>query len=799
MEDSHSHPGSTHPGADSRRGERENIMRKITRRGFLKTVSVVGLTMVMAKYLVSRRVSLTAPSSLAKHPPTSPEKVFTIISDVDAHSQCTMRVMVKGGKVIQIGGDPADPESKGELTTRGKHMREVLYAPDRLKYPMKRVGEKGEGKWERISWDEALTTIAKRLTWIKDTYGPEAIDFHHGHYHSGDILGPYLARLANLIGTPNVSNPSHVCHLPRVFLQSTYDFGILAPPDVAHTNSIILWGGNPEATNKPQEIAIKEARERGAKLLVIDPRVTSYAEEADIHAQLRPGTDGALALGMLHVIIKEGLYDREFVEKWTIGFEELEKHIEDYPPEKVEGITWVPARRIRELARMYATTKPACISPRNALDQHTNASCAIRAIDMLIAITGNLDRKGGNVTPIPLVLGLEDLKLYEKLPPEALEKKIGADKCLYSKISKTWPSAHTPSLWDAIIHNKPYPIKAMFVMAANPALTCANSKFVEEALRKLEFLVVADIFMTPTAELADIVLPACTFLETTRFVTYDTHADHGWNVHSRIVLSPKVVEPLWKSWSDWKIICGLGKKMGFGEYFPWKTEEEAIDYNLRPLGVTCEGLRDHPEGIVIPLPSILYKKFSGFFGGIMRRILKVAMFRDYPEMYGKHEGFMKGFNMPSKKVELYSETLQELGYDPLPVYREPAESPVSQPELAREYPFILIAGTKLEAYTHSMMRNIPGLRKQCPENLLEINPEAAVKLGIRDSDIIRVASPRGGIKCKALVTDRIDPRVVHVYYGFGESNCNVLTDHRACDPITGSVGLKSLLCKVERI
>ena len=726
-------------------------------------------------------------------------KDVTIVSDVDAHSQCKMRVEVKEGRVIEIRGDPTDPESKGELTLRGKHMREILYAPDRLKYPMKRVGEKGEGKWKKISWDEALTTIANRLNEIKKKYGAEAIDFHHGHNHSGDILGDYLPRLANLIGTPNVTNESHVCHLPRLFLQLNYDFGILVPPDVAHTNCIILWGGNPKATNKPQEIAIKEVRERGAKLVVIDPRVTSYAEEADIHAQLRPGTDGALALGMLNVIIKEGLYDKEFVEKWSIGFEKLEKHVEDYPPGKVEEITWVPAEKIKEIARMYATTKPACINPRNALDQHTNNFCAIRAIDILMAITGNLDVEGGNIILIPVMLGLEDISLYEKLPPEAEEKKIGADKILRSKISKTWPSAHTPSLWDAIIHDNPYPIKAMFVMAANPALICANSKVVEEALRKLEFLVVTDIFMTPTAELADIVLPACTFLEKTRFVAYDPHVDHGWNVPSRIVLSPKVVEPLEESWSDWKIICELGKKMGYGEYFPWRSEEEAIDYQLSPLGITCEELRAHPEGIIIPVPPILYKKFKGFWGGIIREILKITVFRNYPEMYRKYEGFLKGFLTPSKKVEIYSERLEKLGYDPLPVYKEPAESPVSRPDLAKEYPLILIAGSKLEMYTHSMMRNIPKLRELFPENLLEINPGTAAKLSIEDGNVVTVTSPRGGIKCMAKVTDRIDPRVVHLYHGFAKSNCNVLTDHKICDPITGSTGLKSLLCKVEKV
>jgi anaerobic selenocysteine-containing dehydrogenase len=725
-------------------------------------------------------------------------KEVTIVSDVDAHSQCKMRVSVKEGRVIVVRGDPLDPEGRGELTLRGKHMKSVLYAPDRLQYPMKRVGEKGGGEWERISWDEALTTIADKLGEIKKEYGAEAIDFHYGHYHSGDVSS-YLSRLANLIGTPNISTPNLVCHVPRIFMQFIFDFGAVVPPDVAHTSLILIWGGNPNVTNKPQSIAIKEAIERGAKLIVIDPRVTAYAEEADFHAQLRPGTDGALALGMLNAIINEEFYDAEFVDKWTIGFEELKKFVQDYPPEKVEEITWVSAETIREIARMYATTKPACISPRNALDQHTNASCAIRAINILMTITGNLDVAGGNIIALPVLMGLNDVSIGEKLPPEALKKKIGVDRCLISKILHMFPTAATPALWDAIIHSKPYPVKAMFVMAANPAVTCANSNVVEEALRKLDFLAVADIFMTPTAELADIVLPACTFLEKTRYATYSTHADHSWNARSRIVLSPKVVEPLYDSWSDWKIICELGKKLGYAEYFPWETREEAIDYELEPLGITCEKLRAHPEGITITLHPLLYKKFTGFFGGILRSILKMMKFKDYPEMYRKYEGFMEGFFTPSKKVEIYSERLEELGYDPLPVYKEPAESPVSRPDLATEYPLILITGVKLEMYTHSMMRNIPALYEQFQKNLLEINPKTALELGIEDGNVVGVESPRGRIECSAFVTDRIDPRVVSLYHGFAESNCNILTDNKVCDPITGSTGLKSLLCKVEKI
>jgi anaerobic selenocysteine-containing dehydrogenase len=767
------------------------------RRLFLKiaaAVAAAGALGKLGKYSLDKYSAPRKGGTIGM--PLKGGKGIRVISDVDAHSQCRMTVSVENGKIIEVRGDPTDPEGKGKLTLRGKHIKDILYAPDRLSSPMKRVGEKGEGTWERISWDEALATISKRLNEVKQQYGPEAIDFHHGHYHSGDILGSYLPRLANLIGTPNITNVSHVCHLPRVFLEFNIDFGAVFQPDLPNTRCLLIWGGNPEVTNKPQEIAIREARARGIKLIVIDPRRTSYAERADFHAQLRPGTDGALALGMLNVIVNEGLYDKEFVQKWTVGFDKFAQRIEDYPPAKVEEITWVPADIIRKIARMYATTKPACISPRNALDQHTNASCGIRAINMLMAITGNLDIKGGNVFTIPVSMGFEDLKLYDKLPPESAKKKIGADKVLWSKLSDTWPSAHAPSLWQAILEDEPYPVRAMMVMAANPAVINANSNVVQAALKKLDFLVVADLFMTPTAELADIVLPASTFLEQTRLVTYDIHADHGWNSTSRLALSLKAVEPVGESWSDWKIICELGKKMGYGEYFPWKTREEAINDEIKPLGITFEELKQHPEGFIITVPPFLYTQKRGFFGSIMRGIMKLVAFKDYPIMYKKYE--MQGFMTPSKKVEIYSERLEKFGHDPLPGYREPAESPISQPELAKEYPLILIAGTKLEAYTHSMMRNIPELRKHAPENVVEIHPDTAAKLRINDRDVVKVSSPRGSVQCKARVTTSIDPRIVHLYHGFKESNCNVLTDHKEFDPITGSVGMKSLLCKVVK-
>jgi anaerobic selenocysteine-containing dehydrogenase len=237
--------------------------------------------------------------------------------------------------------------------------------------------------------------------------------------------------------------------------------------------------------------------------------------------------------------------------------------------------------------------------------------------------------------------------------------------------------------------------------------------------------------------------------------------------------------------------------MGYGEYFGWKTREEAIDEELSPLGVTCDELKRHPEGLIITVPPFLYKQQRGSFGSMLRGIIKLVAFPDYPETYKKYEA--KGFLTPSKKVEIYSERLRKLGHDPLPTYREPAESPVSRPDVAQNYPFILIAGTKLEAYTHSMMHNIPALRRHAPESLAEIHPETASRLKINDGELVRVSSPRGSIRCKAHVTDSIDPRVVHLCHGYEESNCNFLTDHKAFDPITGSVGMKSSLCRVAKV
>ena len=683
---------------------------------------------------------------------------------------CGMEVTVEDGKVVKVRGDKEHPESRGSLCAKGRAMIEILYSPDRLKYPLKRTGQRGEGKWERVSWDQALDLVAERLQQVKDSYGAEAVWFHKGSGHDlcgGDVRS-YFYRLANVFGTPNLSCPFYVCNGPRTLIPF-FITGAIPAPDAENTKCILLWGINPTDTGLPRHIKIQDAIKRGAKLIVIDPRTTHFARRADIHLQPRPGTDGALALGILKVIIDDNLFDKEFVHNWTVGFEELKTMLKEYTLDKVENITWVARDDIRKVAHLYAGTKPACIFLGNALEQHTNASQTIRAITVLMAITGNLDAPGGNVILSPARLAKNPVELHDKLPPEMDEKRLG-NEFLLTRFQFT-KLAHPPSVIKAILEETPYPVKAMMIMAANPSLTSPNSQKVKAALEKLDFLAVADIFMTQTAELADVVLPACTFLEQTYYATYEAGAYLKPTIPGLLMLRPEVVPPLEESRPDWQIIFELARKLGYGEYFPWQDIEEAIDFELEPTGITSRDLRGHPEGIQIHGPQ-------------------------FKPTYHKYTSM--GFLTPSRKVEILSERFQEMGYDALPVYHEPSESPLGDPELARTYPLVLTTGAKLGCYVHSQMRNIPSLNRHMPHNVAEINPSTAADHGIEEDDIVLVESPRASIRCQARLTENIRPQVVQLYHGFEEANANLLTDNGSYDPITGAVPMRSTLCRIRK-
>jgi anaerobic selenocysteine-containing dehydrogenase len=725
------------------------------------------------------------------------EKTVKTVCNLCGLCGCGMEVTVQDGKVVQVRGDKDHPENRGALCPKGRAMLDVLYSPERLRQPLKRAGQRGDGRWESISWDEALDLIAEKLQQVRDDAGPEAVWFHKGAGHDlcGGDVRLYLHRLANLFGTPNVSCPFYVCNGPRT-LNLLLTTGAIPAPDVENTECILLWGINPSDTALPRHLRIQEAVRRGAKLIVVDPRTTHFAKKADVHLRPRPGTDGALALGLLRVIVDEQLFDADFVTRWTVGMEELRALLRDYPLERVEGITWVPRNDIRQAAQSYAGTKPACIFLGNALEQHTGSSQAIRAIAALMAVTGNLDVRGGNIILPPVSLAKNPIALHEKLPPEMEQKRLGSE-FLLTRLEFT-RLAHPPSVVTAILEETPYPVKAALIMAANPALTAPNSAQVKAALEKLDFLAVVDLFMTRTAELADVVLPACTFLEQTYYATYEAGAYLKPTYPGLFMLRPQVVPPLEESRPDWQIIFDLAKRLGYEEHFPWRDIEEAIDYELGPVRIAVRDLQDHPQGIQLGGPSLLYQKFGnkGRWGHLLIGLLNRTQFRDYPNMYRKYEKM--GFMTPSKKVEIYSQQLETMGYDGLPVYHEPAESPLGDAELAEGFPLVLTTGAKLDCYVHSQLRNIPSLRQRMPHNLVEIHPDTARDCGVAAGEPVVVESPRGSVTCQVSLTESVRPRVVQLFHGFEGANANLLTDNGSFDPITGAAPLRSSLCRIRK-
>jgi len=685
------------------------------------------------------------------------ERIVTTVCGI-CDANCGVKLRVKEGMVIKVEGMKEHPGSRGGLCPKGAAALDIAYAPDRLRYPLKRIGERGEHKWTRIPWEEALDLAATKFTEIKDRYGAEAFCLFRGQAPDWGAAWDYAARFMNVFGSPNITGPGHQCHIPRM-IAHYHTYGAMMPiSDYQNAKTVVEWGSNSLNTNLPLARAIRGTLQRRAKLIVVDPIKTELASKADIWLQPRPGTDGALALSMLNIIIDEDIYDKEFARDWTIGFEELLKLLKDFPPEKGEEITLVPAKSIREAARLYATNKPSCFWEGNGLDQHTNVVQTVRALAILRAITGNLDVPGGSVFPPHLPTA--NIQLGEKLPEEKAKKRLNGHEIFFSMFNMF----SMPSAIDAMLTENPYPIKGAMVMGGNPLVSLANTQRVREAFKRLDFLVVVDLFMTRTGELADLILPAATYLEKTG-LTFRSMAG-GY-----LLLQQKAAE-MEECWPDWMIIFELAKRLGYEKEFPWRDVEGAIEEQLKPNGLTIEKLKENPEGIY------------------------------YQEMrYKKYE--TQGFKTPSGKVEIYSKTFQENGYNPLPVYKEPLESPYSQPELAKKYPLIGSSEGKPRSYVHTQLRTIPSLRKLDPEPFVKLNPKDAEVRGIRDGDRVKVSSVRGSVQMKAKVVEVALPGVVVIPWGWGETlpeaNFHNLTDDMARCPISGATSSRSFLCEVEKI
>ena len=635
----------------------------------------------------------------------------------------------------------------------------MAYHPDRILYPMRNT----DHGWERITWDEALGTIADKFKAVIDEFGPESIVIGQG---TGRDYESHLYRFANQLGTPNVLTAGHMCYVSRV-ASTLVTVGNLPICDYeGGPRCIVLWGCNPQWTN-PDEYkgeGFWRAYKKGAKLICIDPRKGFTAKKADLWLQLRPGTDAALAMGFHSVILEEELYDREFTENYINGWEAFKERVKDYPLDKVQEITWVDKDLIRKAARMYAKTKPACIHWGVPTEQTNNCADCTRTLTGLMAATGNLDRPGGNVLFVnPPTRTVAEFSRHKDLSKEQRAKRLGGDQYkLGARVALITPKV----AWEAILTGKPYPLKAGLLCGTNPVSTRANAKEVYAALDKLEFLAVIDFFMTPTAELADIFLPAGTWLE-------QDHVADNWKRHGFVLARQKCVE-IGEAWQDHKIFQELGKKMG-QEW--WDTVDDALDYLLEPAGLTWEKFKE-----------------VGYLQGEM-------VYHKYKE---------RGFSTPTGKVELYSTVLEKWGYDPLPKYTEVFESPVSKPELLEKYPYILNAGLRTPTFFHSANRMIPWLREIRPDPIVEIHPDTADRIGVSEGDWVYIESPRGRCKEKVKLNDGINPQVIvaeHGWWfpekegpghGWDESNINILTDnsHESMDPAIGSTNLRTCLCNV---
>jgi anaerobic selenocysteine-containing dehydrogenase len=670
------------------------------------------------------------------------------------YHSCGMNVLVEDGRIKKVEGLKDHPLSKGQLCPKGEKALDLVYHPDRLKYPLK----KKNGRWERISWDDALTEIAGRLQTLKQEFGPEMLSIFSGSIGVENLEMMEMAqRFKGAFGSPNFISVEGICYRMRIRSRQM-TFGKY-PVEEMNTNLYVLWGHNPEQSDFPLHLAIQENLKRGSKLVVIDPKRIPLAKKADLYLPIRPGTDGALALALMHVIIKENLYDKDFVERWTVGFDKLIPHVEPYTPDWAEKITQVPATDIKKLARLYATVKGASIfQGTNTQDQTANGTQNSRAFAILQTITGNINNPGGWV--ISPRLSLTSLGIStDKIP-------IGAED--YSLFFEIWgrksPYGQVVCFPDSV----PKVIKSLIVTGGNPVVSMPDSSAFKEAMKKLDLFVVLDLFMTETAELAHYVLPGCTHFEKNG-LAYSYNVCHGMPY---LMLRKKAIEPLHESRSEFTFWKELGKKMGMGEVFPWESDEEVVELELKPSGLSYKELKEE----------------------------KVAGAYYMQKKYGMEGYEVKGFSTPSKKIEIYSETFEKAGFDPLPTYREPDQSPLSGSQLFQKYPLILTTGARILYYTHGQHRNIQDLKKKCPEPFAEIHPKTAKQFGVKDGDPVFVESNRGQIRVKALVTEDMMEGVVSIPHGWpGEANVNLLTDVHCREPIMGYPQMKSQLCRIRKV
>ena len=712
------------------------------------------------------------------------------------HPRCGILLEMENGRAVKAKGDPDHPVTRGAICGRGRLMPDHVHHPDRLNYPLKRVGARGEGKWQRLTWEQALDEAAERLENLRGQYGAETLTFTHGTKRTYHWDG---RRFFNLFGSPNTCGVNNICMCPS-YATEYATYGGMGWSDLMNSSLALIWGrGASESDPIGSWATLVRRKKKGLKIIVVDPRRIREAEIADLWLPIRPGTDVALMLGWIRYIIKEDLYDHEFVENYTTGLEDVRAAAEAYTPEKVAEITGLTPGQVMESAHMYASVKPGAIPFGYGLDkQGVNANQCARGRAILRALTGNLEVPGGDWISeserIAQVRGEEELELNEVLSAEQRAKQLYGSYPFFGfpgwertyAANRKLPHgylpppltdvaclANAPTVFNAAITGEPYPIKAMITLANNPLLAFPNPRRVFEAINSLDLYLVMDYYLTPSAALADYVFPASSTVEQPEL----------WLSGSFCLACPPALDPLFERRNSYDFYRGLGLRLGQAEHWPWENMEAVYDHCLEPVGYTFQKLADE-YGIFGPRPPKRYEKY--------------------------------GFGTPSGKVELKCSIFEDLGLEPVPVYREPKWSPVGSPDLAREYPLIMITGSRFMPMYHSEQRQIEAARKSHPDPLVNIHPDTAASLGLAEGDRARVSNPAGSIEMIVHLTDVVRPDTIDVQHGwwfperdqtlpelFGvfESNANLLCpdDPEMCSPEIGSWPHSALLARVDKI
>lgn len=700
----------------------------------------------------------------------------------------------KDGKLVKVEGDPENPYNQGRLCVRCLDLPEVVNSPLRLRYPMKRDrSQRGNpDAWERISWDEAIDMVVDKLTEIKEEYGPETVCFYQG---TGRDISAYLTRICYAYGSSNYcyALDGQSCWIPRMAggFATAGGFYVMdcsqqfpdryENPNWQPPKTIILWGNNPVVANSDGFYGhwMTDVLKRGSKLICIDPRVTWLATKADILLQLRPGTDAAMALGFLNVIINEDLYDHEFVDRWTYGFEELAKRVQEYPVDKVAEICGVPADKIRAAARMFATQGPGAIQMGLAIDMTRVAIPCAHAVSAIYQICGYVDVPGG-MTPVVTFLLPDQSSGNEWVTPEAAAARLGKDK--YPLLTYGVQLASTEEVLKAMETGEPYMPRCAWFMQTNIlSCTSAEPRRVKKAYEKLDFILANDLFMTPSIQaLCDLVLPAQTYPERNGIV-----AGCGMQRAEAINKCAKIDG---ETKSDPEIILEIGRRLNPAA-FPWDTVEEMF-------GAMCvEGGRDLTfDDLREVSPGFLPFEYRKYEKGMMRP-----------------DG-QPGFMTQTGRIELYSHFFRDLcKIDPMPYYTEPTFSPVSTPDLMEDYPLILTTGARTWSMFHSEHRQIPRLRALHPDPILQINPKDAEKYGVKDGDWVWVEDSVGKAQRKIEVTPIMKEGVVNSDHGWwrpeadpnnlynvDELNINNLIIHHPGDSGFGA-DYKAMICKIYKL